>query len=228
MKNIVTSTVLLALFAVVGTALVAFTYNRTVDQIAENERQSLLRSLHEIIDPNEYDNDIFSDTTEVHGPQLLGTPAPVTVYRARRNGKPVAAVLSPVAPNGYNGAIKLLVGVYYDGRIAGVRVISHHETPGLGDGIELDKSDWVKAFAGKTLRDPGASGWAVRKDGGRFDQFTGATITPRAVVNAVHKALIYFNQHREQLFKAPAERLPLQTPAAGGAGTTEPESNSKP
>lgn len=221
MKQIMTSTVLLALFAVIGTALVAFTYNRTVDRIAENERQSLLHNLHAIINPDEYDNDIFADTTEVRGPQLLGTPEPVTVYRARKNGQPVAAVLSPIAPNGYNGAIKLLVGIYYDGRIAGVRVISQNETPGLGDAIEIEKSDWITGFSNKSLEDPGKRGWAVKKDGGQFDQFTGATITPRAVVKAVHSALIYFSDHRAQLFKAPAQKLPLAVPAAGGPGKAE-------
>ncbi len=221
MKQIVTSTALLALFAIVGTALVAFTYDRTVEQIAENERQALLDSLHAIIDPNEYDNDIFADTVELRGPQLLGTPDPVTVYRARKNGKPVAAVLSPIAPDGYNGAIKLLVGIYYDGRIAGVRVVSQNETPGLGDAIEIQKSDWITTFSGKSLGDPGKGGWAVKKDGGEFDQFTGATITPRAVVKAVHSALIYFREHREQLFKAPAQELPLKVPAAGGPGATK-------
>lgn len=220
MNKIVTSAVLLALFAIVGTALVAYTYDRTVSQIAENERQALLRNLHAIIDPSEYDNDIFADTTDVRSSQLLGTAAPVTVYRARKNGKPVAAALSAIAPDGYNGAIKLLVGIYYDGTIAGVRIVSHHETPGLGDRIEIERSDWVTDFAGKSLQDPGPNGWTVRKDGGEFDQFTGATITPRAVVKAVQRALLYFREHRKQIFQAPAQKPSLETPAAGAPGAT--------
>lgn len=221
MRSIVTSTILLALFAIVGTALVAFTYDRTVEQIAENERQALLRNLHAILEPNAYDNDIFADTTEVTAPHLLGTAEPVTVYRARNNGQPVAAVLSPIAPDGYNGAIKLLVGIYYDGEIAGVRVISHHETPGLGDGIEIDRSNWITGFEGRSLSSPSQANWAVKKDGGAFDQFTGATITPRAVVKAVQKALIYFREHRTQLFQAPAQRVPLEAPAAGAPGAAD-------
>lgn len=218
MKHIVLSTVLLALFAVIGTALVAFTYDRTIDQIAENEREALLRNLHAIINDDAYDNDIFADTTQVQDATLLGTPEPVTIYRARRAGKPVAAVLTPAAPDGYNGTIKLLVGIYYDGTVAGVRILAHNETPGLGDEIETDKSDWITSFTGKSLSDPGPGGWAVRKDGGRFDQFTGATITPRAVVKAVHHALLYFRAHRRQIFSAPAQKPPLDVPAAGAPG----------
>lgn len=218
MKHIVASTVLLALFAIIGTALVAFTYDRTIDQIAENERQALLRNLHAIIHPSEHDNEIFSDTITVTDATLLGTPDPVTVYRARKGGQPVAAVLAPSAPDGYNGTIKLLVGIYYDGTVAGVRVLSHNETPGLGDGIEIEKSQWITEFSGKSLGNPGLRAWAVRKDGGQFDQFTGATITPRAVVKALRAALIYFREHRQRIFQAPAEKPKLEIPAAGAPG----------
>lgn len=223
MKHIITSTVLLALFAVIGTALVAFTYDRTIDQIAENERQALLRNLHAIIKPSEHDNDLFTDTTEVPGSPLLGTHESVSVYRARKDGEPVAAVLTPVAPDGYNGTIKLLVGIYYDGTVAGVRVLSHNETPGLGDAIEVEKSQWITGFEGKSLANPNLRAWAVRKDGGQFDQFTGATITPRAVVKAVREALIYFRQHRKQIFQAPTKKQSLDIPAAGSPGAAEDE-----
>jgi electron transport complex protein RnfG len=112
----------------------------------------------------------------------------------------VAAVFSVVARGGYAGDIELLVGVRADGRVAGVRVVEHHETPGLGDGIEADKSDWIRGFDGRSLGDPPREDWAVRRDGGDFDQFTGATITPRAVVEAVRDTLIYFEDHRDQVF----------------------------
>ncbi|HEY5791334.1 MAG TPA: RnfABCDGE type electron transport complex subunit G, partial [Gammaproteobacteria bacterium] len=107
------------------------------------------------------------------------------------------------APDGYSGAIRMLVGIRADGRVAGVRVISHKETPGLGDKIEPGKSDWSRSFVGRALGNPGSASWRVRKDGGVFDQFTGATITPRAVVAAVHRALLYYRDHREALFALP-------------------------
>lgn len=223
MKHIITSTVLLALFAVIGTALVAFTYDRTIEQIAENERQALLRNLHAIIETSEHDNDLFNDTTEVPGSPLLGTREPVNIYRARKNGEPVAAVLTANAPDGYNGTIKLLVGVYYDGTVAGVRVLSHNETPGLGDAIEVEKSQWITGFEGRSLGNPDLRAWTVRKDGGAFDQFTGATITPRAVVKAVREALLYFREHRKQIFQAPIKKQTLDVPAAGAPGTAEDE-----
>jgi electron transport complex protein RnfG len=203
-RNMIISALLLGIFAVLGTAIVSFTYDVTADTIAGNERDYLLENLHVIISPSQHDNDLYADTIQVTDAELLGSKQPVTVYRARREGRPVAAVLTPIAPDGYGGGIHLLVGIYADGSLAGVRVLKHQETPGLGDRIEADRSDWILGFTGKTLDNPGPEGWAVKKDGGQFDQFTGATITPRAVVKAVHKALLYFQAHREQLF-APQE-----------------------
>ena len=203
-RNMIISALLLGIFAVLGTAIVSFTYDVTADTIAGNERDYLLKNLHVIISPSQHDNDLYTDTIQVTDADLLGSKQPVTVYRARREGRPVAAVLTPIAPDGYGGGIRLLVGIYADGSLAGVRVLKHQETPGLGDRIEADRSDWILGFTGKTLDNPGPEGWAVKKDGGQFDQFTGATITPRAVVKAVHKALLYFQAHREQLF-APQE-----------------------
>jgi len=124
----------------------------------------------------------------------------VTVYRARKGGREIAVVFTVVAPDGYSGAIRMLVGIRADGRLAGVRVVAHRETPGLGDKVEAHKSDWIRDFDNRSLRDPKADGWAVKKDGGVFDQFTGATITPRAVVAAVHSALRYYATHREAMF----------------------------
>ncbi|HEY5790874.1 MAG TPA: electron transport complex subunit RsxG [Gammaproteobacteria bacterium] len=190
----------LLLFAVAGTALVAVIRQATAERIAENERQALLAGIHALVPPAAIDNDPFSDTVQVTAPEAFGSAGPVTVYRARKGGREVAAVFTVVAPDGYSGAIRLLVGVHADGRLAGARVVAHKETPGLGDKIEAQKSDWILGFGNRTLQDPGPAGWAVKKDGGVFDQFTGATITPRAVVAAVHRALVYFNDHREALF----------------------------
>lgn len=194
---------ILGLFAVVGTGLVALTHDGTAERIAENERQALLRSLHQIIPPDSHDNDIYTDIIQVRDP-LLGSEQPVNVYRARLGETPVAAVIASVAPDGYSGAIKLLVGINYDGTLSGVRVISHKETPGLGDAIEAERSDWILAFNSRSLANPDQTRWKVKKDGGVFDQFSGATITPRAVVQAVYHTLRYYQTHREVLF-APAD-----------------------
>lgn len=200
MKNMSLSAALLGLFAIAGTATVAFTYNSTKARIADNQRAVLMQTLHALIPASEVDNNMAKDTIKVTAPRYLGTKKPMTVYRARKAGKPVAAVITTIAPDGYGGDIKLLVAVHYNGVIAGVRVLSEHETPGLGDAIESSKSNWIYSFDGKSLKNPDKKGWAVKKDGGIFDQFTGATISPRAVVKAVHKTLLYFKQHRRELF----------------------------
>lgn len=194
---------ILAGFATLGTALVSVTYTGTRDIIAEAQRAALEASLNQLVPVDRYDNRVVEDQIEIVAPEWLGTDEPVAVYRARKNGQPVALFATPTAPDGYSGPIQLLIGVYADGTLAGVRVLSHKETPGLGDGIEEKRSPWIFAFTGKSLENPGLTGWKVKKDGGVFDQFTGATITPRAVVKATHKFLDYVRTHREQLFAAP-------------------------
>ena len=199
-RNMTISAILLGLFAILGTGLVALTFNTTKERIAENERLTIIHSLHTLIEPKEHDNDLYEDVLKVSDEALLGTADAVTIYRARSKGQPVAAILGSVAPDGYTGRIKLLVAVRYDGTLAGVRVVSHRETPGLGDGIELERSNWILGFNGKSLTNPAAKGWKVKRDGGVFDQLTGATITPRSIVKAVHKTLQYYQQHRATLF----------------------------
>ncbi|HEY9198768.1 MAG TPA: electron transport complex subunit RsxG [Gammaproteobacteria bacterium] len=211
-RQIVITASILLLFAVLGTGLVAFTFDNTRGIIEANARAALLQNLHELVPPERHDNDLVNDTVAVRDTNLLGTDEPVTVYRARRNGQPAAAILAPVAPDGYSGDIKLLVAINADGTLAGVRVTAHRETPGLGDGIEADRSDWILKFTGRSLGDPDEKRWAVKKDGGVFDQFTGATITPRAVVKAVKKALIYFQHNRQTLF-ADAQPPVAEAPA---------------
>ncbi|MCF6325270.1 MAG: electron transport complex subunit RsxG [Gammaproteobacteria bacterium] len=196
-----TTSLLLGVFAIAGTAMVALTFDNTEVRIADNEYQALLQSLHALVPPASHDNDIASDTVEVTSIALLGSHKSNTVYLARMKSVPIAAVITTIAPDGYNGAIKLLVAINYDGTISGARVLSHRETPGLGDSIEAERSSWINSFRGLSLLMPDGLGWRVKKDGGIFDQFTGATVTPRAVVKAVHNALLYFEQHRDQLFK---------------------------
>lgn len=210
-KPIINAAAALGLFAVVGMGLVALVHDGTKERIDANEQAVLLRTLESLIPAEWFDNDILADTITANDPSL-GTDKPVTVYRARKGGSPVAAVLSPVAPDGYNGAIKLLVAVHTDGSLAGVRVVSHRETPGLGDPIDTDKSDWIFAFDGRSLDNPSEARWKVKRDGGDFDQFTGATITPRAVVKAVYQTLIFFERHKDRLFEQEAGSSLRMTP----------------
>lgn len=202
-RSMLIAAALLTLFAVVGTSLVALTEMATHEQIEENERLTLLRTVNTLMPAERYDNDLFKDRIEVVNEKMLGQKTAVSVYRARKEGNPVALVLNPTAPNGYGGSIKLLIAIYQGGRIAGVRVISHKETPGLGDRIDIERSNWIEGFDGHSLNSLSESQWKVRKDGGHFDQFTGATITPRAIVMAVHKALLFYQQQGEALFLEP-------------------------
>lgn len=200
-RNMIISAIVLALFAIAGTFFVSFTYDNTIDRINENKRHAILKAFHVLISPETYDNDIFNDIIQIQNKSLLGSKNPVTIYRARKENKPVAVIISSVAPDGYNGNIELLVAINYDGNLAGVRVVGHKETPGLGDAIEESRSDWITKFAQKSLTNPDKKGWAVKRDGGEFDQFTGATITPRAIVKAVYNTLLYYKEHRDTLYE---------------------------
>ncbi|WP_438971314.1 electron transport complex subunit RsxG [Methylophaga sp.] len=205
-KHILRVGMLLGLFAIVATTMVAFTEENTRGQIKENERQALLEAISALIPHDEYDNAILSDTLLLPATKSLGTESQTRVFRARMEDEPVAAVFTVVAPDGYSGKIKMLVGIYHDGSLAGVRVINHKETPGLGDKIDEKRSDWILQFEGLSLENPISAKWKVKKDGGEFDQFTGATITPRAVVSAVKRSLQYFRAHRDELFAATEDK----------------------
>jgi len=202
------SALLLGLVAVLGTALLAFVHTVTRERIADQERRVVLEQLHQVLPESAYDNALHEDVLNVADAAFFKTDAPVTVYRAFRGESPVAAIMQVVAPGGYNGDIVLLIGIYSDGRISGVRVVSHRETPGLGDPIERQRSDWILAFDGRSLGNPEAAGWGVKRDGGIFDQFTGATITPRAVVETVERTLRYFEAHRDALFEDREQATP--------------------
>ena len=200
-RQILLSGLFLWLFAVAGTTFVAVTENLAREPIVENERRVLLRNLHALLPAHELDNDIVTDTLRIPASELLGTDEPSLVYRARYQSVPVAAIFNSIAPNGYSGKIHLLVGVYFDGSIAGVRALKHNETPGLGDAIEIRKSDWILDFDGKSFGKPLRALWLVKRDKGVYDQFTGATITPRAVVEAVKNTLLYYEQNAGEVFQ---------------------------
>lgn len=200
-RNMIISAMVLALFSVVGTFFVSFTFDNTSERIKENKRLALLKAIHVLIPPASHDNDIFTDIVKVQNKALLGSAKPINVYRVRKNNKPVAAIISTVAPDGYISNIELLVAIRYDGTLSGVRVTHHKETPGLGDAIEENRSDWITRFKNKSLTHPDKKGWAVKRDGGDFDQFTGATITPRAIVKAVYNTLRYYKNNRDTLYE---------------------------
>lgn len=200
-KRMLRAARLLSIYTVIGVGLLLLVKQLTDKPIQTAEKQVLQETINQLLASKEYDNALLNDTIQVTAPAYLNTNDPVTVYRARKNGQPVALILITHAPDGYNGDIKIMLAVYEDGRIAGVRVLKHKETPGLGDKIELKKSNWILGFNGVKLRDDNANLWAVRKDGGGFDQFTGATITPRAVIKAVKNALQFVQEKGAKLYE---------------------------
>ncbi len=189
--------------ALLAVALLGGTELVTRDRIASARAQAERDALALVLPPSRYDNDITTDRISVIAPGWLGDDEPLSVWRARRAGEPAALVLQMVARDGYAGAIQLRLGVDVDGRVTGVRVVEHKETPGLGDPIEAERSDWILSFDGKSLQLPAAEKWTTRRDGGEFDQFAGATITPRAVVHAIRRALEYVERHGHTLYAAP-------------------------
>lgn len=193
---------ILALFACASTGLVALTQYLTKDQIQRQEQIQLLSVLNQVIPTEIHDNDLYQSCTLVTAPSL-GTDTAMPMYVATLNGEPSGLAIEAIAPDGYNGAIKVIVGIDKNGVVTGTRVLSHQETPGLGDKIDLRVSDWILSFAGKSLTEQNAASWRVRKDGGQFDQFTGATITPRAVVKSVRNTLDYVNKNRDTLLAQP-------------------------
>ncbi|KGY11845.1 electron transporter RnfG [Vibrio tubiashii] len=192
----------LAIFACASTGVVALTNYLTKDQIQLQEQKQLLSVLNQVIPHDMHDNDLYRACTLVSDP-ALGTDSPMPVYLATIKDEPSALAIEAIAPDGYNGTIKIIIGIKQDGTITGTRVLSHKETPGLGDKIDLRITDWILGFTGKKVTESNLSDWKVRKDGGQFDQFTGATITPRAVVKAVKNTVQYVNTHRDQILAQP-------------------------
>ncbi|MBE0469067.1 MAG: electron transport complex subunit RsxG [Methyloprofundus sp.] len=184
----------IGLFSFIIVGLVSVVYHGTKEKIADNERRALLQSLQSVIDKRLYDNDLANDKI-----QLNANEKNHTIYRARKAGQPIAAIITSTTTQGYNGTIDLLIALNVSGTINGVRVLNHRETPGLGDAIELKKSPWILSFNQLTLKN--LDQWAVKRDGGSFDQFTGATITPRAIVNEVKNTAVFFQQQQHEIFQ---------------------------
>jgi electron transport complex protein RnfG len=219
LRNALHASAILFVFALVGTAMLAFTHDRTEPTIIRDRLVAKRALLGQVLPATLYDNDLLASQQSVPPDDLLGTRQPSALWLARRGGVFSGVVLEAIAPDGYNGDIALLIGIDADGSIIGVRVTAHRETPGLGDYIDRAKSTWIDQFAGKSLTYPEPRHWKVVRDGGTFDTRAGATITPRAVVKAVKGALDYFARHRAA-FNTP--------PAASEAGEAQPVEERKP
>jgi electron transport complex protein RnfG len=192
----------LAVAAACAVGVVSVVNDLAGPRIEAVQRARRVAQLTAVVGSVAYDNDPLTDVVSVHDPELLGSPDPLLAHRVRRGEETVAVLVNAVAPDGYSGPIRLLVAVDPRGRLLGVRVLEHRETPGLGDLIEERRSGWIRGFDGRSLGDPPAARWQVRRDGGDFDQFTGATITPRAIVRAVRDTLEYVSRHHDELFGA--------------------------
>ena len=195
----------LLVFSVVGAGLLAGAYTLTRPTIERSEQAARQALISQTLPPGSFDNDLVADARIIPPQPELGLKRPGQIFLARKQGEVTAVVLEAIAPDGYAGEIRLMIGIQADGRISGVRVTGHRETPGLGDYIEIARSPWVNQFVGKSLVQPDDTGWKVRKDGGEFDYLAGATITPRAVIKAVNRALHHFEQHKAELLAVSTE-----------------------
>lgn len=201
MKTPLRTGLTLACCVLLAMAALSAVYQLTREPIAAARQQWLLEGLSAVLPEEPYDANPLSTQRLISAPEL-GSDQPLPLFTVYRDGQPLAAVLSIVAPEGYNGDIRLLLGIRPDGEIIGARVTEHRETPGLGDDIEISRSDWITQLAGQSLQQLDSNSWAVRKRGGQFDALTGATITPQAIITAIHRALLWYEQHRQEVFPA--------------------------
>lgn len=212
-QSIGKNSLVLAIFALITSLLLASTYLGTKDNINAAERRAAQKILREIYPEESHDNDLLADVLPVPEAYLatLGLKSATDIHVVRKGGDITGFIIPATAPDGYSGDIRLLAGVNLDGSLAGIRVLAHNETPGLGDKVDTKKSDWIFEFDGKSLNNPQEEQWKVKKDKGYFDQFTGATITPRAVVSRVYKTLIFYREHRKELIKSAQKRTAGET-----------------
>jgi Na+-translocating ferredoxin:NAD+ oxidoreductase subunit G len=203
-RHRVVGAVAIVVLAIAAAIALSVIDRATHSRVERNAQEWLIERLDILVPPTRRDNDVLTDKVIAIAPDLLGITRPVEIYRARKAGEPVAAILHTIAPDGYRGPIELLVAIDASGKLIGVQVVRHRETPGLGDAFENRDRDWLPKFRGRSLDDPPQQRWAVRADGGDFDAFTGATITPRAIVKAVRRSLEFYRAKRDTIFKAPS------------------------
>ena len=203
-STVLKSGITLAMIAAICTSLVALTYHLTVDRIAANDKALLEQSLHPALSDIFYDSGVSESLLVLSPPHALPGSEKALIYRVYAQQEPVAALIVVTARDGFSGPIRILVGVDIEGIVTGIRILRHRETPGLGDKIVASRSDWVHQFAGRSIGDPEVTDWAIRRDGGEFDQLTGASVTPRAVIKAMRDSLVYFDAHKSEIFAASA------------------------
>lgn len=199
-KKISITATSMIIFSFIASTALSISYFITKSPIDESDAKAKKIFLNQVISANLYDNDLVKDTISAEPSQLLGNKKNIEIYRAKIKNKVVAVIIESIAPDGYSGEIKTLVGVDQENKVLGVRVINHKETPGLGDYIEIEKSKWIKNFDNTSLEKITENHWAVKKDGGEFDYTTGATITPRAVIKSTYKTLLYAKENKQRLF----------------------------
>jgi electron transport complex protein RnfG len=192
-------------FVIIFTGLLSGAYLWTKPALEASAAEAKMKLVDEVLPRSDYDNQLLQDTKALPPTVELGLTEETTVYLARKAGQPVAAIFESVAPDGYAGKVRLILAVRADGRVAGVRVTQHKETPGLGDYVEIKKDKnkarpWITQFNDMALDKVADKDWKVKKDGGALDYYAGATVTPRAVSKAVFKAVKWFAANRDSLF----------------------------
>ena len=200
LKKISSTAAAMIIFSLLASTALSISYFVTKTPIEESEARAKRIFLNQVIPSNLYDNNLVKDTISVEPNPLIGNKKNIDIYRAKKNNQVIAVIIETIAPDGYSGEIKTLVGIDQEDKILGVRVITHKETPGLGDYIEIEKSQWIKNFDLKSLDKMTEKEWAVKKDGGDFDYVSGATITPRAVIKSTYKSLLYAKENKKRLF----------------------------
>jgi len=200
LKKISSTAAAMIIFSLLASTALSISYFVTKTPIEESDARAKRIFLNQVIPSNLYDNNLVKDTISVEPNPLIGNKKNIDIYRAKKNNQVIAVIIETIAPDGYSGEIKTLVGIDQEDKILGVRVITHKETPGLGDYIEIEKSQWVKNFDLKSLDKMTEKEWAVKKDGGDFDYVSGATITPRAVIKSTYKSLLYAKENKKRLF----------------------------
>ena len=212
-KHTSVTAVTMVAFALIGTAMLAYVFNITREPIEKSEAEARLALFRQILPEQHYygdpkstndthdadDNNLLKNVVEIAPNDLLGNKTPSKAYIAKQDHKFAAVILEAIAHDGYSGDIKLLIAIRADGTVSGVRVLAHKETPGLGDYIDIAHGNWIKLFDNESVEKTPAEQWKVKKDGGKFDYMVGATITPRAVVEAVAKALQFYEQNQHEL-----------------------------
>ena len=200
LKKISSTAAAMIIFSLLASTALSISYFVTKTPIEESDAKAKRTFLNQVIPSNLYDNNLVKDTISVEPNPLIGNKKNIDIYRAKKNNQVIAVIIETIAPDGYSGEIKTLVGIDREDKILGVRVIIHKETPGLGDYIEIEKSQWIKNFDLKSLGKMAEKEWAVKKDGGSFDYVSGATITSRAVIKSTYKSLLYVKENKKRLF----------------------------